>query len=183
MKTLRKTAFAVGGAAMVAAVTLFTAASPATAQAREAVERKQDWSVFKQGEAAGRECWIVSQPVSSTAKRGGNTVDVQRGDIFLMVGIRPGDRVKNEVSMMGGYPFRKDSSVKVKIGATNYELFTAGEGAWTDSAESDDKLVAAMKRGADAVITGVSTRGTTTIDTFSLRGFTAALNEARKVCQ
>ena len=37
--------------------------------------------------------------------------------------------------------------------------------------------------GADAVITGVSTRGTTTTDTFSLRGFTAAINEARKLCK
>lgn len=174
---------AVCGAIAIATMSWAMSGTIASAQARDAVDRKQDWSVFKQGEAAARECWIVSQPVSSTAKRGGGTVDVNRGDIFLMVGVRPGDRVKNEVSMMGGYPFRKDSSVKLKIGTTNYELFTAGEGAWTDSAESDNKLVAAMKRGSDAVATGVSTRGTTTIDTFSLRGFTAALNEARKVCQ
>ncbi|MGB0412366.1 MAG: invasion associated locus B family protein [Pikeienuella sp.] len=183
MKTLKKTVAAVCSAMVIAAAGLMTTGHSASAQAREAVDRKQDWSVFKQGEAASRECWIVSQPVSSTAKRGGSTVDVNRGDIFLMVGIRPGDRVKNEVSMMGGYPFRKGSSVKVKIGSNNYELFTAGEGAWTDSGESDDKLVAAMKRGSDAIVSGISTRGTTTIDTFSLRGFTAALNEARKVCQ
>ena len=182
MKTLKKTTTVVCSGLLAALFGLTAMAPAANAQAREAIDRKQDWSVFKQGEAAARECWIVSQPVTSTAKRGGATVDVNRGDIFLMVGIRPGDRVKNEVSMMGGYPFRKESSVKVKIGSSNYELFTAGEGAWTDSAESDDKLVAAMKRGSDAVITGVSTRGTTTIDTFSLRGFTAALNEARKVC-
>ena len=183
MKSLKKSAAVFCGAVAIATMSWVASGTGANAQARDAVDRKQDWSVFKQGEAAARECWIVSQPVSSTAKRGGSTVDVQRGDIFLMVGIRPGDRIKNEVSMMGGYPFRKESSVKVKIGSVTYELFTAGEGAWTDSAESDDKLVAAMKRGSDAVVTGISTRGTTTIDTFSLRGFTAALNEARKVCQ
>ena len=157
--------------------------SAASAQVSDAVAQKKDWSIFKQGSAADRMCWIVSQPISSTAKRAGSPVSEQRGDIFLMVAIRPGERVKNEVSMMSGYPFRKNSAVKVKIGSNTYEMFTEGEGAWTDSGESDDRLVSAMRRGSDAVITGVSTRGTTTTDTFSLRGFTAAITEARKLCQ
>ncbi len=165
--------------ALVAALGTFGAAS---AQVSDAVAQKKDWSIFKQGSAADRMCWIVSQPISSTAKRAGSPVSVNRGDIFLMVAIRPGERVKNEVSMMSGYPYRKNSAVKIKIGSDTYEMFTEGEGAWTDSGESDDRLVAAMRRGADAVVTGVSTRGTTTIDTFSLRGFTAAINEARKLC-
>ena len=147
------------GAAVIAAI-----AGAASAQVSDAVAQKKDWSIFKQGSAADRMCWIVSQPVSSTAQRAGSPVSVRRGDIFLMVAIRPGERVKNEVSMMAGYPFRKNSAVKVKIGSNTYEMFTEGEGAWTDSGESDDRLVAAMRRGADAVITGVSTRGTTTTD-------------------
>lgn len=153
------------------------------AQTSESVGAKRDWSIFKQGSAADRQCWIVTQPVSSTATRSGNPVSVDRGDIFLMVAIRPGAQVKNEVSMISGYPFRSGSSVKMQIGSGSYELFTDGEGAWTDSAESDDKVVTAMKRGADAKLTGVSSRGTTTVDTFSLRGFTAALEEARALCK
>jgi hypothetical protein len=43
-------------------------------------------------------------------------------------------------------------------------------------------MVAAMRAGAQAVVTGVSSRGTTTIDTFSLMGFTAALDAARAAC-
>jgi hypothetical protein len=39
-----------------------------------------------------------------------------------------------------------------------------------------------MKRGAEAVVTGVSGRGTTTIDTFSLLGFTAAIEDAETRC-
>ena len=155
----------------------------ARAQVGDAVAQKKDWSIFKQGSAADRMCWIVSQPISSSAKRAGSPVSVKRGDIFLMVAIRPGERVKNEVSMMAGYPFRKNSAVKMKIESDTYEMFTEGEGAWTDSAESDDKLVAAMRRGLDAKVSGVSSRGTTTTDTFSLRGFTAAINEARKLCK
>lgn len=151
--------------------------------ANESIGAKRDWSIFKQGAAADRQCWVVSQPVSSRALRSGKPVSVNRGDIFLMVAIRPGAQVLNEVSMIAGYPFRSGSSVKVKIGSDSFEMFTEGEGAWADSPESDAKLVAAMKRGVTAEVTGVSTRGTTTIDRFSLSGFTAALEEARALCK
>ena len=39
-----------------------------------------------------------------------------------------------------------------------------------------------MKRGKEAVLTARSARGTQTKDTFSLLGFTAALDDARKRC-
>jgi invasion protein IalB len=42
--------------------------------------------------------------------------------------------------------------------------------------------VTAMKRGASAVISAVSGRGTATKDTFSLSGFTAAVEDTAKRC-
>ena len=39
-----------------------------------------------------------------------------------------------------------------------------------------------MKRGAEAVLTARSARGTQTKDTFSLLGFTAAIEDADKRC-
>lgn len=159
------------------------AATGVTAQTNESVGAKRDWSIFKQGAANERQCWIVTQPLTSTAKRGGQPVSVNRGDIFLMIAIRPGAGVKNEVSFMAGYPFKKGGAVKMEIGSADFELFTEGEAAWTDSGGQDDQVVAAMRRGAKAVVTGVSSRGTTTVDTFSLLGFTAALAEARALCK
>ena len=44
-------------------------------------------------------------------------------------------------------------------------------------------MVASMRRGSTAVVTGVSSRGTTTVDNFSLSGFTAAVNEAESRCK
>ena len=35
-----------------------------------------------------------------------------------------------------------------------------------------------MRKGSSAVLTGTSSRGTTTVDTFSLSGFTAAVEDA-----
>lgn len=170
------TTFAMVGASLAAA------GSASAQEANESVGAKRDWSIFQQGAAADRQCWIVSQPLTKTAKRGGDTVSVNRGDVFLMVSIRPGAQIRNEVSMIAGYPLRDGSSVEVRIGSDTFEMFTSGEGAWTDSPEADTELVDAMQGGANAVLTGLSSRGTTTVDTFSLYGFTAALEEARALC-
>ncbi|MFZ0098972.1 MAG: invasion associated locus B family protein, partial [Gemmobacter sp.] len=96
---------------------------------------------------------------------------------------RAGEGGKGEVSYTGGYPFAEDSTVKVDVDGTIYELFTDGEYAWTAGADQDAALIAALKRGTTAVITGASGRGTQTKDTISLRGFTAAMEEAAKRCK
>ncbi|GIX12809.1 MAG: hypothetical protein KatS3mg118_0768 [Paracoccaceae bacterium] len=148
------------------------------------VDAKADWSIFR-SDGGERQCWIVSAPTGWKALRGRNDVtsSVRRGDILLMVAVRPAEGVKNEVSYTSGYPFRKDSKVTVEIGNDKFEMFTEGEWAWTPSPADDDRLVEAMKRGITAVVTGVSSRGTQTIDTFGLRGFTAALTKAQELCR
>ena len=74
------------------------------------------------------------------------------------------------------------SSVDLLVRIPPHEGEGEGEAAWTDSAAQDDQVVSSMRRGAKAVITGVSSRGTTTVDTFSLLGFTAAVEEAARRC-
>jgi hypothetical protein len=168
-------------AAFVLAVSVsVSGAAPALAQTR--VDAKRDWSIFEAGEGGQKVCWIVSQPKSSSAERGGQTVQVNRGDIFLMVAVRPADNVKNEVSFLSGYPFKEGSNVTVTVGSNNYTLFTNGENAWTQSGAEDDQITAAFRAGSDARVVGESSRGTMTRDLFSLSGFTAALDSARERC-
>ncbi len=138
------------------------------------------WSVFVEDDP--KECWSVSSPTTTVNTRGGETVTVQRGDILFFVTYRPGSDVEGEVSFTGGYPFAEDSTVSLEIGGTEYELFTEGEWAWPGSPEKDAEIVAAMKKGSDATLSARSSRGTNTKDTFSLIGFTAALEEAQSRC-
>ncbi len=154
----------------------------AGAQTQQRVDAKKDWSIF-QAEAEGRRvCWIVSQPTRTAAFRNGKSVQVNRGDVFLMISIRPADGVTNEVSFLSGYPFKKGSEVKTSVGGKKFTLFTEGENAWAPSVEDDAALVDAFRRGARAKVEGVSKRGTKTVDTFSLSGFTAALEAAVGLC-
>ena len=69
------------------------------------------------------------------------------------------------------------------IDGQTFQLFTDGEWAWPGSAEDDASVLAAMKNGTSAVLTAKSGKGTKTVDTFSLRGFTAAMEDAEKRCQ
>ena len=43
-------------------------------------------------------------------------------------------------------------------------------------------MIYAMKKGIKLIVTGVSTRGTKTVDTYTLTGFTAAYNKLTKDC-
>lgn len=152
--------------------------------AAERVAAHTDWSVFVAGNP--RECYIVSPPTSSAARRNGATVEVTRGDIRLFVAFRPGEGIANEVSFTGGYPFREGSPVTLEVGSSSFNMGPgagdANEWAWT-APEDDANAVSAMRRGANATVTGVSSRGTTTVDTFSLMGFTAAVQDAEARCR
>jgi hypothetical protein len=167
-----------GRALAVAAVGL--AASVANAQeSTNRVATMTDWNVFTEEEP--KECWGVSKPKESVNTRDGQPVSVRRGDILLFVTFRPGK--PGEISFTGGYPFAGGSTVEVSVDGQPYQLFTDGEWAWPGSAEDDAKLLAALKAGTSATLTARSGRGTQTADTFSLRGFTAAMEDAEKRCQ
>lgn len=170
-------------AGLVVFLSAALALGAAQAQTQTRVDASKDWSVFEAGAENQKICWIVSKPTSWAAYRGGKKVEVRRGDIFLMVSIRPADGVVNEVSFLGGYPFKDGSKVEVKVGSETFSMDTVGENAWTPSPKDDATVVDAFRRGATAKIEGVSARGTKTVDIFSLSGFTAALESAASLCK
>ena len=158
--------------------TAFTAA--AQEEATNRVAAATDWSVFEESDP--RECFGVSAPKEQLNTRNGEPVEVRRGETLLFVFYRPSQNVSGQVTFTGGYPFASGSTVSLDIDGTEFELFTEGEWAWPATPEDDARIVAAMKRGSQAVLTGVSGRGTTTQDTFSLLGFTASVEEAERRC-
>lgn len=166
--------------ALAAAVALAAQGGFAQEQSSNRVAAKTDWSVFVEDNP--KECWGVSSPKETVNTREGRVVAVRRGDILLFVFHRPGSGVKGQVTFTGGYPFASGSTVNLNVNGAEFELFTDGEWAWPATPADDAKIVTAMKRGSTAVLTARSGRGTQTKDTFSLLGFTAAVEEAEKRC-
>lgn len=167
------TFFRLTGGALIAALSL-SAAFSQTSNGR--VDAKTDWAVFVENEPS-KMCWVVSAPTKiENSKKG-----VSRGEIQLMVTYRPGS-ANAEIAFTGGYPFKPDSTVKLQIGTAVYDLYVDGDWAWPATANDDAQVRESMKAGAEALVTGESARGTVTKDTFSLLGFTAALQAAEKNC-
>ena len=165
-------------AATLGALAITVAAS---AQQLSAEGAAKDWTVF-QDPSNSKHCYVVSAPTSSKAFRDGGEVSVNRGDIRLYVGIKNG---ATEPSFLAGYPLDPQKAVEVKIGGQVFNYFTNPnanpEFAWPKP-DVDSTLIGAMKNGVNMEITGLSARGTKTVDTFSLSGFTAAYNKAAEVC-
>ncbi|GGF66357.1 MULTISPECIES: invasion associated locus B family protein [Mameliella] len=165
-----------GALALVLSATAAGAQDSSTAR----VDAMTDWSVFE--EETPRECWAVTTYKESVNTKDGRVVAVTRGEILLMVFFRPEAGVSGQVAFTGGYPFADGSTVNVVIGDSEFELYTEGEWAWPATPQDDTRIITAMKRGADAVVSAVSSRGTATKDTFSLLGFTAAFEDAEARC-
>ncbi len=134
-----------------------------------------DWSVFVEGS----QCWGVSAPKETVNTRDGQPAQVRRSDILLFITYEKG--ASGQISFTGGYPFAPDSTVGLDVGGTKYDLFVDGEWAWAAEGE-DEKIIGALKSGASAMLTARSAKGTQTQDTFSLLGFSAAVDEAAKRC-
>lgn len=145
------------------------------------VAAKTDWSVFV--DENPKECWAVATFKESLNTRGGRVVSVNRGQTLLFVFYRPEAGAMGQVTFTGGYPFAPGSTVNMNVDGNEFELFTEGEWAWPASASDDAKIVTAMKRGKSAILTARSARGTTTKDTFSLSGVTAAIEDAEGRCK
>ena len=155
-------------------------AQDVAAQSDNLVATKTDWSVFT--EETPKECWGVSSPKQTVNTRDGNPVTVKRSDILLFVTFRPG-QAGAETSFTGGYPFAPGSKVSLNVDGTRFDMVTDDEWAWSASPDEDAKVLAALKKGGSAVLTARSAKGTQTEDTFSLRGFTAAMTEAADRCK
>lgn len=147
------------------------------------VDAFDDWAVHAIPSGSASECWATAVPSKVENSRGGRKVEVKRGDIQVFVTYIPAKGINGEVAFSGGYPFKPEFPVKMQIGSSSYTLIPEGEWAWPRTAEEDAQIRASMKRGATAVISAQSTRGTNTKDTFSLKGFTAAIEDAEKRCK
>lgn len=154
-------------------------------QSRKLLGTFHDWRAYTLTTGENMVCYAISVPKKSlpkTVRRHGRTFKIQRGDVYVTVTDRPETETTNEVNVVIGYPFEKNSQVSYTIDGRRYRLFTMDDGAWAYDSKADNAIVGHMKRGKTLVIKGTSSHGTTTTDTYSLVGFTAAHEAIDKAC-
>ena len=149
------------------------------AQTYKKVTTADHWEAYKSGSGKSRFCFVGSEPIKKTGAY------KRRDKTYVLVTQRPNDK-KNKVDifeLVAGYTYKKDSGVTIKFGGQKFELFTSGGSAWAKTPKPDRALARAMKRGNTMTVTGISSRGTRTTDTYSLKGFTAAYNAIGTNCK
>ena len=162
------------------------AAKPAPAAAKPVADNEPkllgqygEWGAYTATPAGNKLCFALAKPGSS------QTIPPNRprDPAFLFISTRPGEKVKDEISLIIGYPIKPNTDVTAAVGATGFALYTQEDGAWVKNAPDEPKMVEAMRKGADVVVKGESGRGTKTTDTFSLKGIAQALDRVGQECK
>ena len=151
-------------------------ASPVSAQDQTRLGAFKYWSAFTADAPDGKVCWAATAPISTDYS------GESRSDVFIMVSIRPSAGVSGEISVISGYPYDEKRTAQVKIGNDTFSFFTSEDGAWLETRREEEQMIRAMKAGSKASVTGYSSSGSRSNDSFSLLGFTKAYNTAKKAC-
>jgi hypothetical protein len=170
----RNLLFAMAGASLIAG-------PAAAAESATLLGVFDNWSAYSAGDGASKTCYILSKP-RAVQPRG-----AKRGPIFLMVSDWPARKAKAEPQIVYGYPAKEGTTgASLGVGGDKFTFFMRnvdkdGSG-WLQSVSDNPKLIDAMRAGVTAVAKGLSARGTHTTDTYSLAGFSDAIDKAHAAC-
>ena len=136
------------------------------------------WYAFTQGEGADKLCYMIAAPVQSLGEI------PNRGEIGLMVTHQMGGKVRDQVSVALGFEPHKTRYTKVKVDKSGNVLLRLvdGDRVWIREASVDRQLVSRMKKGDHLVVTGMSSDGVASQDTFPLDGFSSAYAAISAAC-
>ena len=118
-------------------------------------------------------CFIQSAPIITDIPKGKS-----RGQNYVLV-YRMNKNPEPIIQITAGFNYKSPDSIEVKIDNGIYNFFTDADTAW---ANEDKKVIFAMKKGLELIIIGISSKGTKVIDTYTLKGFTAAYNQLMNDC-
>jgi invasion protein IalB len=136
-----------------------------------------DWGAYTASPENKKVCFTLAKPKSSTTNPAGR----KRDPAYLFISTRPTENVRNEISVVVGYPFKGDATAEV--GSAKFAMYTQNDGAWIKNVAEEARLIDAMRKGADLTIRGTSTRGTQSTDIYSLKGLTQAMDRVGQECK
>jgi invasion protein IalB len=138
-----------------------------------------DWGAYKATPGGKKVCFALSKPTSGATEPAGR----KRDPSYAFISTRPAEKVKNEVSVIVGYPQKPGFDAAATVGSAHYVMYTLNDGAWVKNAAEEAQMVDAMRKGSDLVIKSESALGTKTTDTYSLKGMAQALDKVAEECK
>jgi len=138
-----------------------------------------DWGAYQASPGGKKVCFALAKPSKAETEPVGR----KRDQSYAFVSTRPSEKVKNEVSMIVGYPQKPSVDATATVGSASYVMYTQNDGAWVKNAAEESQMVNAMRKGADLVVKSVSARGTKSTDIYALKGLEQALDKVAEECK
>jgi hypothetical protein len=153
--------------------------APAAASAPNLVAQFGEWGAYTATAGGKKVCFALAKP----SKAATTPPNRPRDPPYMFISSRPAEKVKDEVSVIIGYGLKPNTDASIDVGGSNYPMFTQNDGAWIKNPADEARLVDALRKGTDAVVKGTSARGTSSTDTYPLRGLAQALDRVGQECQ
>jgi hypothetical protein len=135
-----------------------------------------DWGVYTAQSGRSKICYALTQPKERLPK------NLSRDPAYLFVSFRPAENVKNELALVLGFAAKDNGPASASIGTASYVLITKESNAWLKNPAEESQAIAAMGKASGVSVKTQSLRGNALTDRYSLSGFSAALDRARKEC-
>jgi len=135
----------------------------------------KNWESFVAETEKGKICFAQTIPT----KRAPGAI--QRDQSKLFVTFRPGESIKDEVSVTSGHDY-KSSTVTASSGKKRYSFFSQKNFAWLLDDREEKNFIKLMKKATNLIVKARTTKGAETTDHYSMMGFTKAYNTAKKTC-
>ncbi len=135
-----------------------------------------DWGAYEAQGAKSKICYALAQPKQRTP------ASLKRDGAFVFISSRPGEGVRNEVSVIMGVAMKDGSTeAKAEVGTTAFDLVTKGQNAWMKNAAQESQLIEVMKKHGRLVVKAPLLKGNVA-DSYSLAGLAQALDRVSQDC-
>jgi len=163
----------------MSAATAHAATGAATDTQPTLLGQYADWGAYTASPGGNKICFALAKPKSSKTEPAGRSRDPS----YMFVSSRPAEKVKNEVSVVVGYPFKTSSDATAEIGSAKFAMYTQSDGAWIKNVNEEARMIDAMRKGGDLTVKGTSGRGSQSMDQYSLKGLAQALDKIEQECR
>ena len=149
----------------------------ATGAAPSLIAQYGDWGVYVSQTPKTKICYALSQPKDR------QPAGLKRDQGYFFISTRPGENIRNEVSVVVGFAIKDGADATVDVGTASFPFFTKNDGAWMKNAAEEARLIEALRKGHDFTVKSTSQRGNPTNDRYSLSGIGQALDRVGQECK
>jgi hypothetical protein len=136
-----------------------------------------DWSAYVSEAENGKNCFALAKP------RERIPASLKREPGYAIIGTRPNQNVKNEVSFFLGVGVKEAASVSATIDGEAFELFPRGNVAWIKNQAIEPRFVETVRKGSKLTVSISTALGGNSADNYSLSGLSQALDRVATECK